>query len=72
MIRSRRQEREARAQRKWHGYVTPEGIDTRYVRLADRPDSPGERVVLDIVNADGTRYCRRCRACASGSQVRGC
>jgi hypothetical protein len=46
--------RDARRQRNWHGYIILEGLDTWYVRLINQSEAPAERVVLDVVNPDGT------------------
>jgi hypothetical protein len=39
--------------RNWHAYVMPEGINDWFVRLAEEPDSPTARVVLEVVNGSG-------------------
>ena len=44
------QQKAAIARRTWHGYITLEGVDTWYVRLAEDPDSPSGRVVLEVLN----------------------
>ena len=38
------------ARRTWHGYIAMESVDTWYVRLAEDPDSPSGRVVLEVLN----------------------
>jgi len=40
--------------RNWHGYIMTNGIDTWYARLAEEPESPTARVVLEITGRDGT------------------
>jgi hypothetical protein len=51
-VREWKAEREARRQRNWNGYIITEGVDTWFVRLVE--DAYTERVVLDVVNPDGT------------------
>lgn len=50
-------ERQARkaltAERNWGGYILPNGINSWDVVLAEDPDSPTGRVVLDVVNSKG-------------------
>lgn len=48
-----RQQKAATSLRNWHGYITVEGIDTWYVRLAKDPKQPTARVVLDVVDREG-------------------
>lgn len=52
-VRGWRERRLARSRRTWHGYIAAEGIDTWYVRLAEDPDAPSGRVVLEVLNRDG-------------------
>jgi hypothetical protein len=45
----------ARAHRNWNGYIDVGGVVTWGVRLVPRqPGDPEGRVVLDVVNGDGT------------------
>jgi len=45
-----RQQRAVTARRTWHGYIALEGVDTWYVRLAEEPDQPSGRVVLEVLD----------------------
>lgn len=47
------QEKAARSYRSWHGFIMLGTIDTWYVRLAEKPDGPSGRVVLDVLDRDG-------------------
>jgi hypothetical protein len=50
-----RERRTARETRNWSGYVITPGIATWYVKVIKDPDTKWtERVVLDVVNPDGT------------------
>ncbi|HEY1918510.1 MAG TPA: hypothetical protein VGH27_23295 [Streptosporangiaceae bacterium] len=40
--------------RNWHGFISPNGIDTWYVRVAEQPDRPTARVILEAMDCDGT------------------
>ena len=51
--RDRQHRKAVTANRNWHGYVVPEGINDWYVRLAEDPKSLTARVVLDVVGRDG-------------------
>ena len=51
----RRERRAARETRNWNGYVSVPGISTWYVRVIEDPETKWtERVVLDVVDPDGT------------------
>jgi hypothetical protein len=39
--------------RNWHGYISPEGVNTWQVRLVEVPETPTGRVVLEVVRDDG-------------------
>jgi hypothetical protein len=46
-----RRERQAQISlRNWHGYITLEGVDTWYMRLADEPKTPTGEVVLEVLS----------------------
>jgi hypothetical protein len=45
------QERAQTSHRNWHGYIMLEGVDDWYVRLADDPQTPTGRVVLDVMRS---------------------
>jgi hypothetical protein len=70
-----RAERAARAYRNWHGFITTAGVDSWYVRLAEDPDSPTARVVLEVVDRGGEpdaprAYSMRQRAATDGMLAR--
>ena len=51
-IRERRADRETR---NWNGYVSLPGVATCYVKVIEDPDAKwNERVILDVVDPDGT------------------
>jgi hypothetical protein len=47
-------QRAARSARNWHGYIELGGINSWYGRLAEDPREPATRVVLDVVDRDGS------------------
>lgn len=49
-----KQERAATRLKNWHGFIAMGQIDTWYVRVAEAPDGPTSRVVLDVINKDGS------------------
>ena len=61
----RRQYREYRdrgaekRRRNWHGYIEHGGLNEWFVRLAEDPDTPTERVVLDVVDRRGEPHSAR-------------
>lgn len=52
-LRDRQARRAALAARNWHGYIELGGINSWYVRLAEDPETPTARVVLDVTDRDG-------------------
>lgn len=48
-FRARRERRDARRHRDWHGYVDVGRLSSWYVRLADAPGEPSGRIVLDVL-----------------------
>jgi hypothetical protein len=54
-FRARRERKEAMRLRNWHGYIEVGGINTWFVRLAEEPETPTSRVVLDVVDNDGNQ-----------------
>jgi hypothetical protein len=54
-VRGWREHRRARQHRDWHGYIAVGMVSSWHVRLADAPDEPTGRIVLDVLNvSDGT------------------
>ena len=53
--------RKSRAYRNWNGYITMGGIDSWYVRVAEEPETPSGRVVLDVVDSRGEPATERAR-----------
>jgi hypothetical protein len=54
-IRDWRDERAARVERNWNGYIIREYIPSWFVRvIEDGSANNTERVVLDVINKDGT------------------
>ena len=54
-LEQRGERRSAREVRNWHGYVMTTGISTWYVKVIEDPSNRWtERVVLDVVDPDGT------------------
>lgn len=47
------EQRNAKKLRDWHGYIETTGINSWHVRLAEDPESPTSRVVLDVVKDNG-------------------
>jgi hypothetical protein len=47
--RERREARDARQHRTWHGYIPVEGLDTWDVRVIE-PDTPSASVALEVLN----------------------
>jgi len=52
--RARRGEKERTTLRDWEGYVTVGGVTAWRVRVAERPDEPSARVMLEVLDDDGT------------------
>lgn len=51
----RRERQAARETRNWSGYIMAPGISTWYVSVVENPETRWtERVVVDVVNRDGT------------------
>jgi hypothetical protein len=50
----RREHRAAIQNRNWHAYVMPEGINDWFVRVVDQPRAPTARVILDVVDRNGS------------------
>lgn len=48
-----RQEKALTAHRNWHGYIPSGTIASWHVRLAEEPDTPSAKVVLEVVDRDG-------------------
>lgn len=46
----RREQRAARNLRNWHGYIDLGMLSSWYVRLAEVPDTPSARVVLEVLD----------------------
>jgi hypothetical protein len=55
-VRDRRQQKAAIAERNWHGYITPGGINGWDVRLAEHPDGPTSRVVLEVLGTNAENW----------------
>ena len=54
-LERRRDRQAARETRNWSGYIMVPGISTWYVSVVEEPGTAWtERVVLDVVNRDGT------------------
>lgn len=54
-VREWNDDRDARQARNWNGYIIREGIPAWFVQVVDNEDGyHSERVVLDVVNLDGT------------------
>lgn len=52
-LSDRRERKAAIRQRTWGGYIDQSGINTWLVQLAEEPDRPTGRVVLDVVDGKG-------------------
>lgn len=54
-VRERRADRDARRERNWNGFIIRESVPAWSVRLVDDEHARwSERVVLDVVNKDGS------------------
>lgn len=52
--RERQERRAVRRRRNWHGYIEGGMLSSWYVRLAEEPETPSGRVVLEVLDgADG-------------------
>jgi hypothetical protein len=49
----RRRKNAARQLRNWHGYIPLGAMSSWYVRLAEDPESPTSRVVLEVLKPNG-------------------
>jgi hypothetical protein len=54
--RDRRQQKAAIAERNWRGYINPGGINGWDVRLAEDPDVPTSRVVLEVLGNNAENW----------------
>lgn len=46
-------QRAATQRRNWHGYIEITSINSWYVRLAEEPDEPTARVVIEVLDKNG-------------------
>jgi hypothetical protein len=53
-VQNWKQQRAVERERNWHGFIDLGMLDTWYVRLVEVPDSPTARVMLDVINRDGS------------------
>jgi hypothetical protein len=54
-LREWRVDRDARRDRNWNGFIVRENVPTWFVRVvAEKHEGGPERVVLDVVNVDGS------------------
>ena len=53
-VRGWRQEKAATRIKNWRGYIDLGQVNTWYVRLIEEPTSPTARVILEIIDNDGT------------------
>jgi hypothetical protein len=54
-LREHRERKAVTAERNWGGYIAPNGINSWDVVLAEDPDLPPGRVVLDVVTAGASQ-----------------
>jgi hypothetical protein len=59
--RAWRREKAAIAERNWHGYIPVNGIDGWDVRLAEDPDSPTPRVVIEVLASNAENQAHNMR-----------
>jgi hypothetical protein len=52
-LKERRDANSSRAYRSWNGYILQGGF-TGFVRLVPDPQAPPERVILEVINPDGS------------------
>jgi hypothetical protein len=59
--RAWRREKAATAERNWHGYIPVNGIDGWDVRLAEDPESPTPRVVIEVLASNAENQAHNLR-----------